>query len=253
MLRSLVRQYPFAVFIVLSFGWTWALAALGRWSLAFPLAALFGPAIGACAVLLVNEGGPGLRRLLARFRVRRADLPWLAVACLLPPALTVPVWLLGSRSGSPELRLTPLTAVSFVLAVLIVGEEVGWRGYALPYLLRRQSALAASLVLGAVWALWHLPNFLLPGFPHRGLPMPAFLLMVVAYSILFTWLYGKTAGSLTVAVVFHAAINLFSVADLDPSRQYWLRAAVYSACAALVILLGGLRGVKRGEEKSALG
>jgi hypothetical protein len=68
--------------------------------------------------------------------------------------------------------------------------------------------------------------------------------MVVAYSILFTWLYGRTAGSLTVAVVFHAAINLFSVADLDPSRQYWLRAAVYSACAAVVILLGGLRGVR---------
>ena len=189
----------------------------------------------------MTEGGAGIRRLLARFRVRRADLPWLAVATLLPLALTVPTWLLGSLTGSLDFRLTPLSAVSFVIAVLIVGEEVGWRGFALPYLLRRQSALVASLVLGVIWALWHLPNFLLPGYPHRGLPIPAFVLMVAAYSILFTWLYGRTAGSLTVAVVFHAAINLFSLVDPDPSRQYWLRAAVYSACALAVVLLGGLR------------
>ncbi len=215
---------------------------MGKWSLVFPLAALFGPAIGACAVLRVTEGNTGIRRLLDRFRVRRADIPWLTVAFLLPLALTVPVWLLGSAApASPGFRLTPLSGLSFVVSVLIVGEEVGWRGFALPHLLRRQSALAASLALGVVWALWHLPNFLLPGFPHRGMPFAAFVLMVVAYSILFTWLYGKTAGSLTVAVVFHAAINLFSLADLDPSRQYWLRAAVYGACALMVVLLGSLR------------
>lgn len=223
---------------------------MGERSLVFPLIALFGPTFGACVVLLATEGGAGIRRLLAGFRVRRADLPWLAVAFLLPLALTVPVWLLGSAApASLDFRLTPLSAVSFVLAVLIVGEEVGWRGFALPHLLRRQSALVASLVVGIVWAFWHLPNFLLPGFPHRGLPFPAFVLMVVAYSVLFAWLYRRTAGSLTVAVIFHAAINLFSLAALDPSRQYWLRAAVYSACALAVVLLGGLRS-ERGTERN---
>jgi membrane protease YdiL (CAAX protease family) len=226
---------------------------MGEWSLVFPLTALFGPAIGACVVLWVNEGRDGIWRLLARFRVRRADLPWLAVAGLLPLALTVPTWLLGSLAGSSDYRLTPLSAVSFVIAALIVGEEVGWRGFALPYLLRRQPALAASLVLGVIWAFWHLPNFLLPGFPHNGLPFPAFVLMVVAYAVLFTWLYGRTEGSLTVAVVFHAAINLFSLADVDPGRQYWLRAAVYSACALAVVLLSRKRGLAGGESSGEAG
>ena len=249
-IESLIRRYPFAVFVVLSCTWTWGLAAMGERSLVFPLIALFGPTFGACVVLPATEGGAGIRRLLACFRVRRADLPWLAVALLLPLALTVPVWLLGSvAQASLDFRLTPLSAVSFVLAALIVGEEVGWRGFALPHLLRRQSALVASLIVGIVWAFWHLPNFLLPGFPHRGLPFPAFVLMVVAYSVLFAWLYCRTAGSLTVAVVFHAAINLVSLADLDPSRQYWLRAAVYSTCALAVVLLGGL-GSERGTERN---
>lgn len=250
LIGSLFRRYPFSVFVVLSCTWTWGLAAMGERSLAFPLTALFGPTFGACVVLLATEGGASLRRLLSCFRVRRADLPWLGLALLLPLALTAPVWLLESAApASLDFRLTPLSAVSFVLAALIVGEEVGWRGFALPYLLRRQSALAASLIVGIVWAFWHLPNFLLPGFPHRGLPFPAFVLMVVAYSVLFTWLYRRTAGSLTAAVVFHAAINLFSLAGLDPSRQYWLRAGVYSACALAVVLLGGLRS-ERGTERN---
>ena len=242
-MKSLVRRYPFSTFVLLSFGWTWPMAALSSRSLVFPLLGLFGPALGAVVVVSATEGAVGMRDLLSRFRVRGADLPWLAVAVLLPLALLLPVWLFGSwksLAGQPP-GMTPITPLSLLLAVLIVGEEVGWRGFGLPYLLRRWLARAAGLGIGAIWAFWHLPNFLLPGFPHRGLPFLPFLILLAAYSFLFTWLHLRTAGSLTVAVTFHAALNLFSLASPDPGLDYWVRAGVYSAVAGIVVALGGLR------------
>lgn len=248
-MRSLLRRYPFSAFVVLSFGWTWPLAALASRSLVFPLLGLFGPAVAAVVVLSATEGRSGLADLLSRFRVRRRDLPWLAVAMLLPPALLVPVWLawLGRTPTAGEITpgevpLVPVTPLSLLLALLIVGEEVGWRGFGLPYLLRRWPALAAGIGIGVVWAFWHLLNFLMPEYPHHGLPFTAFLILVVAQSILFTWLHLRTAGSLTVAVVFHAALNLFALQLLDPATEYWLRASVYAVAAAAVVALGGLRG-----------
>lgn len=247
-MRSLLRRYPFSAFVILSFGWTWPLAALASRSLVFPLLGLFGPAVAAVVVLAATEGRSGLVGLFARFRVRWRDLPWLAVAVLLPPALLVPVWLAGLvRTLTPEtmpgeFRLAPITPLGLLLALLIVGEEVGWRGFALPVLLRRWPALAAGLGVGVVWAFWHLLNFLMPEYPHHGLPFTAFLILVVAQSVLFTWLHLRTAGSLTVAVAFHAALNLFALQLLDPATEYWLRAGVYTAAAVAVVALGGLRG-----------
>jgi membrane protease YdiL (CAAX protease family) len=241
---SLLRRYPFSAFTILSFAWTWPLAALSSRSLVFPLAALFGPALAAMAVVAATEGRAGLRGLFSRFRVRRGDWPWLAVAVLLPLALLVPLWLLGSwrtLTGSPAFALRPITPLSLLLAVLIVGEEVGWRGFGQPCLLRRWPALAAALGLGAVWAVWHAPNFLLPGFPHHGLPFVPFLILLMAYSVLFTWLHRRTAGSLTVAVAFHAALNLFSLANVLPALDYWHRAVVYGVVAGIVVAAGGLR------------
>lgn len=242
-MKSLLRRYPFSAFVALSFGWTWPLAALASWSLVFPLLGLFGPAAAAVVVLAVTEGRNSLADLLSRFRVRWRDLPWLAVAVLLPPALLVPVWLVSNiRTLTPvEFGLAPITPLSVLLAVLIVGEEVGWRGFGLPHLLRRWPVLAAGLGMGVVWAFWHLLNFLMPEYPHHGLPFTAFLILVVAQSILFTWLHLRTAGNLTAAVVFHAALNLFALQPQDPVTEYWLRAGVYTVTAAIVVALGGLR------------
>jgi len=240
-MTSILRRFPFASFVALSFAWTWPLAALIAQSLVFPLLALFGPLIAAVVVVRAVDGRSGIRDLWARFKIRRGDLPWIGVAVLLPAGLLVPTWLLARWSGEAGVfRVSPISGLSLLLAVLIVGEEVGWRGFALPYLLARRSALAASLALGGVWALWHLPNFLLPGYPHHGLSFPAFVITLLAFAVLFTWLHGKTSGSLTVAVIFHAALNLLSVEGVDPARHYWLKALVYGVAALLVILGGGL-------------
>lgn len=234
-MKAAVRKHPFLSFIFLAFGWTWPLAALIEQSMVFPLLALFGPCVAAVVVLQASRGRAGLAELGGKFRLSLALLPWCILAALLPLVLLVPVWFLHTWWwGAIGFKMNALSILSIVIAVLILGEEVGWRGFLLPFLLKRFPPLASSLIVGLVWALWHLPNFLLPAFPHYGLPFAAFVVMTLAFSVLFTWLYMRTAGSLLVAVIFHAALNLFSLENVVPSRQYWLKAVVYTVAALVV-------------------
>ena len=140
-----------------------------------------------------------------------------------------------------------VSALDFVVFVLVVGEELGWRGYALPLLLERRSAVTASLILGVLWGLWHLPTFLVPGTPQYGLPMPAFVLLTIEYSILMTWVYLHTKGSVLSATLFHGAINLSQglfLGGIDGATRYWLLSIVYGV-AALVVAIFALRSKPR--------
>lgn len=251
-MKAFVEKHPFISFVVIAFGWTWPLAALIEVSLVFPLLALFGPCVAAVIVLVVIRGRAGLVELGSKFRLSSALVPWCIVAALLPLALLLPLWILHACWwGRIGFELGELSLLSVALAVLIVGEEVGWRGFLLPLMLQRHAPLTGSVIVGLVWAIWHLPNFLLPNYPHRGLPFSAFVLMTVSYSVLLTWLYLKTAGSLLVAVLFHAALNLFSLGGVEPSRQYWLKAVVYAAAALCVCGVMRKYCVRRGVSVTA--
>jgi membrane protease YdiL (CAAX protease family) len=92
-----------------------------------------------------------------------------------------------------------------------LGEELAWRGFALPRLLTRYNALAASLILGVIWALWHLPLLWTEGGPMYQLPVWLLLLDVTAKAVLFTWVFLHTRGSVLIAMLFHGATNLFLV------------------------------------------
>ncbi len=234
-MKAAIEKHPVLSFIVIACGWTWPLAALIGRSMVFPLLALFGPCVAAVIVVYASRGRAGLAQLGSKFCLSRALVAWCILAVLLPLALLVPLWLLHAWWwGFIRFEMSALSLLSLVVALLIVGEEVGWRGFLLAYLLQRYSPLTSSLLVGLVWAVWHLPNFLLPNYPHYGLPSAAFAVMTLAFSVLFTWLYLNTAGSLLIAVIFHAALNLFSLSGMEPSRQYWLKAVVY-AVAALVV------------------
>jgi membrane protease YdiL (CAAX protease family) len=141
-----------------------------------------------------------------------------------------------------SLNIGGLSALNFVVFVLIVGEELGWRGYALPRLLAERSVLAASLILGVLWGAWHLPTFFVPGAPQYGLPFSAFVLLTMAYSVLIGWVYVHARGSVLIASLLHGAINLsqsFFLGGVDPAKEYWLLAAVYGAVALAVALMFG--------------
>lgn len=191
----------------------------------FLILAGFGPALSALLLTARMEGISGVRSLLRRLTWVRVGLVWYAVVLLGPPLLFLtaiglglllgitvalshpPVLdLVGAQDISPALLLPPLF---LYLMISLLGEEIGWRGFALPHLLQIRSELAASVVLGLLWGLWHLPLAWVPslqaGMAH--LPFGWFLVDIVAMSILYTWVFVNTRGSLWMALLLHTANN----------------------------------------------
>jgi membrane protease YdiL (CAAX protease family) len=235
-----IRRYPFASFYLLCLGITWPLATLFDVSLTLPLIGLFGPALAALIVSRVTHGREGVRVLLARLGVWRVHPFWYVFAIGLPALLAILAWGLNSLVGTAlELRIARVSPLGLGLAILVVGEELGWRGFALPLLLTRLSASQASLLIGVLWGFWHLPNFYLPGYPQQGLPLVAFILSTTAYSVVFSFLFLHTRGSVLLATVLHASINLFAPVGIDPVRQYWLEALVWGGVALCLWLFLG--------------
>jgi membrane protease YdiL (CAAX protease family) len=219
---------------------TWPLAALIPLSPVLPLLGLFGPAVAAAIVVGRTEGRQGVSALLATLGRWRVGAGWYAVVILLPFALAFAVWAVNALIWGPTpFTLARRTAIDVAVAVLVVGEELGWRGFALPELLRRRTALSASLILGLMWACWHLLNFLIPAYPHYGRSMLAFVIATMAYSVLFTFVFNRTAGSVLVSALFHTAINFISLRGVPLDRQQWLRAGVYGVAALAAVLVAG--------------
>lgn len=246
---ALIRRYPLTAFFVLAYALTWWVYPLLLVSPLLGLAGLFGPALAAIVVVAVTEGRSGLKGLLGRVVRWRVGARWYAVALGLPAVLALAAAGLHLLLGAPTpVGLGRLSILEPIIFVLIVGEELGWRGYALPRLLATRSALAAGLVLGLLWSMWHLPTFFLPGTPQYGLPVPAFVLLTTAYSVLFTWLYLRTGGSVLITTLFHGAINFFQgffLNGIDPAREYWLLAFVWCAAALAVVAATGTSLVRR--------
>jgi membrane protease YdiL (CAAX protease family) len=231
------------VFFVLAYALTWPLIPLVSVSPLLGFPALFGPAFAAIIVSALTDGKPGPRDLLGRLVRWRVGARWYAVALGLPVVLALTAaglhLLLGAQTS---LDFGGLSVLNFVVFVLIVGEELGWRGYALPRILAQRSALAASLILGVLWVAWHLPTFFVPGAPQYGLPFSAFVLLTVAYSVVIGWVYVHTRGSVLIASLMHGAINLsqgFFLGGVNPARTYWLLAGVYGMAALVVALVFG--------------
>jgi len=171
----------------------------------------------------------------------------------------VAVWV-STLFGAPTpiLAVTvPAVVVTFLFSIFpgsALGEELGWRGFALPRLQARRSALAASLIVGAVWGTYHFPLFLL-GSPVRpfALFLP-FALSCVIMSIFYTWMYNGTGGSLFIAVLLHAATNLpltIVYAPLGERVQpaYWVFDALLGLAAAVLIARTGAATLSRTHTK----
>lgn len=255
------RTSPAAVaaFFALTFAWSW-----GFWLLApllkarAPAAATalvlvggFGPSLAAAAVVAWKGGRPGLRRWLERCLPWRAGGRWMVVAFVFPVALmglaaAAHVALGGTLPATRAADHLLLTGVNFVLVLLVggpLGEEFGWRGWALPALQRRWGWRITSLVLGGVWALWHLPLFYDPGAVQSHLPMGWYALSAVASSVLFAWLFNRTGGSVLPVLVLHTAVNAWSSvipvmvqADGSNLRPFQLVVGLLVVVALLLLL-----------------
>jgi uncharacterized protein len=221
---SAPRRDTLVAFFVVTFTITWGIALViilfpaaveavfGELSAFHPLfiLAVWGPTLAALILTWRQEGGAGVRRLASTLLRWRFGFGWWA-------SLLVGIPLIGfvlarAFGAQPAVDITSASMLLAVLVILLItgplGEELGWRGYALPRLLRRTNPLVASLVIGVVWGVWHLPSFFMAGLPQEGLAIPAFLTMSLGLSVIATWVYLRTARSVLAVVVFHYTVNL---------------------------------------------
>jgi len=221
----LVKRHPIIAFFVLAYALAWiiesplvllqgSVTASDPLGLFLVILASNVPSVVAIVLTAIVFGKGALRRVLGRLLIWRVDPLWYLVVILGPVALAGSTVGLNALLGGPTLSLgMPLLGAAVFLAFSIfpgsaLGEEIGWRGYALPRLQTRMSALSASLLLAPIWALWHLPLWL-TGAPGRTpLIYAGFVVSAFALSVLLTWVYNSTGGSLLLVVLLHATVNL---------------------------------------------
>lgn len=246
---GLIRRNQLGSFFVLAFilSWyPWALGALG----VVPGAKGMNPLGVLVAGLLVSAivgRWPGTRAYLARI-VRAQVHPFnYLIAVGVPVAACLITLAIHLMLGAPwparsALAKWPELAGSFVFILLFIGlgEEPGWRGFALPRLQERFTPLRASMILALVWAVWHFPLLrteILPAF------MAPFIANVIAATFFLTWLFNRSRGSVLMPMLAHASVNTVSSGFLftlypasDLPRLWWIYACVW-ACTALLLVL----------------
>lgn len=169
----------------------------------------FAPMIAAFVVTGITEGKPGVRALWKRFWNRNLSIKWLLVALLLNPAIRLVASLVNRTLEGDVYPILASNTLGLFLNGLIIGmrEEFGWRGYALPRFQAKWNALTSSIILGAIWATYHLGNWFLPPGRERQDNFWEFSLWIILLSILHTWIFNNTNGSVLASVLFHGVVT----------------------------------------------
>jgi membrane protease YdiL (CAAX protease family) len=234
---SWAKRHALALYFILAYAVSWsieipiALSVQGLIQARIPLwlhyFASFGPMTGALVLTGLTEGREGLRNLARRILKWRVEGRYYAFVLLGPAGLFALACLLNrvvtgewpdlSLLGLPDYLpyITPIGTLGLWLFTYSLGEESGWRGFALPRLQKNRSAASATLVLALLWAGWHLPAFFYRD-TYAGLGMlgfPMFAVSILFTAMVFTWLYNSTGGSVWMAILFHAVFNWLAVSE----------------------------------------
>jgi membrane protease YdiL (CAAX protease family) len=272
-MSAFVKKYPALSMFVLAmiFGSVVSLAIAT--DLLPPAASQLGALSSSLAaiVLVVVEGRKGgLRELLSRFLIWRVGFQWWAIALFFAVIPSVAGLYLFDLLGGPPVDWSELPPLYTVVPLFImftvaagIGEEFGWRGFLLPRLQTRYNALVSSLIIGGIWAIWHIPEFFIKGtFQHdlgsqAGL-LSAFLtysVFVIVSSIWFTWVFNNTRGSVLLAAVMHGASNAWG-GYIDVYRGYFGGILTFGVVSVLVtsiiVLIAGARNLSRTNQRNVL-
>jgi membrane protease YdiL (CAAX protease family) len=238
------------VFFSLAYGLSWAVwgstlardAGLVGWSVPAQPFGFLAVSVAAVVATVVLGGRAALRSLGSRLVLWRVAPRWYLAAVALPvlPALAA-LGVHRALGGQHDVHgFVPLAAtLPLLLSQLVthlLTEEAGWRGVALPHLRALLGSLSAGVVLGLLWAGWHIPMFFLAG-THQTYPFPGFLVMVVSISVIMTWVWDRTRGSVLIAALFHAAMNTgWAVLNVlwGDLQLFWLCVAFTFVLAAVV-------------------
>jgi membrane protease YdiL (CAAX protease family) len=273
-MSAIVRKYPAVSLVVLAMIFGVApLVAVNAGLLpegADQISALSASLAG--IVLAAVEGRKGgVRELLGRFLIWRVGVQWWAFALLFTIIPSVAALYLFNLFGGPAVDwsgLQPLPSVVPMIIMLTIfagmGEEFGWRGFALPRLQARYSALVSSLIIGVLWGIWHIPLFLTEGttqskwLSEAGW-IPAVLgytVYCMAWSIQYTWVFNNTKGSVLLAAVMHGAGNAWIGGYIDVYRGHFGGVLAFTAVSVIVsiiiVLLAGPANLSRTHKRNVL-
>jgi membrane protease YdiL (CAAX protease family) len=260
-----------AAFFLIAFAWTWSIAGLmivapgwvdrtiGPIGPGNPLffIAVYGPSIAAILVTAFTRGGAGVRALLAGLVRWRFNPVYYLSVLIGVPLLAIMAGHLGERlmgtPSAPHIAAIPGWIKVLPIALLLdpgpLGEELGWRGFALPRMVKRWGAPLASGMLGLIWGVWHYPAFRIPGMPQGALNFPLFVAATIVLSVLVAWLVLRTGGSVLIAVLFHLAVNTSLGAFQPPFAMFVLVLA--TAAAAILLFDRRFRTREAPDEQSA--
>lgn len=233
-------------FLAITFGLTWGLATLlilfpdpieaifGELSTTHPLfiLAVYAPGFAAVIMVLRHYGVRGLGSFAKRLTLwRMPGAWWLFLALGIPVVVYGSAMITGTFSDpfpfSPWHGVLPALVLALFLGPI---EEFGWRGVALPLLQRRVAPLWAGLILGVIWALWHVPAFLLSGTPQSSWSFVPYFIGVVAISVVLTPMFNSARGSILIAALFHFQV----MNPIFPDAQPW-DTLVWVIVAAVIV------------------
>lgn len=247
-----------AVFLAITFGLTWGLAAVfilftdqitaifGEVGLSNPLVilAIYSPGIAGVFLVWRQSGMKGLGSFFRRLTMWRAPiLWWLFLLVGIPTVVYAGAAVKGTFNNPLPFnslsQALPILAFALVLGPI---EEFGWRGLALPLLQRRFAPFWAGLILGVIWALWHVPTFLMSGMPQSSWSVVPYFLGIISISVILTPLFNAARGSLLLAVLYHFQM----MNPLFPDAQPWDN-LIYIAVAVIIVWLNRRTMFQRGE------
>lgn len=267
-MKNTIRDHPVLAFFSLTLAISWGLwwpIALGRVdSVVAERVAVFGPTIAALVLTGHLHGQTGLIQLGRRLLRWRVAPHWYLLSLGFSPVLLLVAVGVHKATGGSLSPLSipdpPILIIGFIYVLItsVAGEELGWRGFALPRLQRSYSALTASLLLGVVWYLWHLPLFYTTGDFHRFIPLELFAFQIVGFSVLYTWLFNSTDGSLVFPHLFHTANNftffVFPILPTGPgdsARPLWIGIGLLWVVVAIVVFVTGHETLSRSASRIA--
>jgi uncharacterized protein len=264
--EGLLARHPLVFFFFLTFVFSWVYWGLWK-ALQLP-APLFvvgaaGPTVSAFVVLAITSGKPAVLRLLRSYVHWRVGVLWYLVALIGVPVLMFLSFMVvpGGLADfvAPGWSFLPFYLSQFAFTLLIpprgpLLEEGGWRGFALPRLQRLHGPLVGTLILGALWDLWHGPFYFGPLsltgpdaiFVSTGIAFVEYSIGAIGVAVVMTWVFNNTGGSVLMAILLHTAIDVaFAFAalfpstktDLSPSSFGTLGIAIVFSIAALVIII----------------
>lgn len=273
---SFIERYQIPILFLLVLGLTWpfmivdVLGSHGILPFRVPVVLwlVYGymPTLAAVIVIGLTQGREGIRALFKKFLIARVGVKWYLFAIFGLAVTAIVTVILGNQFGAttdnpllkPDIAAAGPVVIflnvtlMFLVRGILNGEEFAWRGVALPRLQAKYNALTSSLILSIPWILFHLPLFFTKGSTQENMSILCYAIQLAATSILFTWMYNNTKGSVLLAYILHASMNTwteFFAVDSANVFQNWILTGVIVALAVIVLIFSGAENLSRKNQR----